>query len=772
LFSLFSFFSSYPPLTSFSPLTSDLAPSLVVLSMSGSGKIWRSSSAPKGNSTNPRPLMRAAASEIQKSARVAPLTCRYELAIFLHSFLNVDLFQQGDYAIRVTALLEGQQKLALPLRAIVSDELEQVDDSPDEELLPKISQDEGHYRCPRFFIRYKREEAAINQGALFRVEVPADRNIDAEPVLIRFELLYRKPAKGKEQINSPKLDDKRSQLDAVASHVFRLYLDTDAVSVSGRATFNEKHACALTWTAHAALLSFRHKTAPVLGKMDFKHYASQEGVVTNGGGGGESTASNMSTASAATKLENNGSDVRSRRTASLWHSIIHDDSSDSSDDEGEVAEDGQSTSSAALAMAMADASFMPSTLKTARVNKSDKGAKNGTADDSSQRRKGQKYDLDVGDTWLKTMDVIHWACQSALHSSFSSIHKIIQKLARDLLDDFPEVDMESQINFTSLADATVAEVYSAIVRDVEGVSIAVCLMWEKYVMVLRKRSSQVLSQLEKADNLRRVMRVQCCLYTDSVESDDSAMPIDRDKPRSRNRRRLRQRTVDRLKILPVPRLEDASYPETRHTRPIFVRQTAEAKGRDEARRRADLLKLRSPIGPSHARHFDEDGRGRVNSRHVVGEGGEKIGGAEFTAEDFGMAEDDPTPIVHLDEKKMVVDAKGEPELRQKQKLAPLHLHRHSQAGTMAGSSSQSQNGGMVGGLHAVIFVHGFQGCSFDLRMLRNRLSTLLPMGEDEAERGETPFYFHLASSNEGDSHASIEKMGYKLANVRQVYMSC
>jgi Putative serine esterase (DUF676) len=57
-----------------------------------------------------------------------------------------------------------------------------------------------------------------------------------------------------------------------------------------------------------------------------------------------------------------------------------------------------------------------------------------------------------------------------------------------------------------------------------------------------------------------------------------------------------------------------------------------------------------------------------------------------------------------------------------------------------------------GGSHLIVFCHGFQGNSFDMRLLKNNISLLYP---------ETVFL--LSTSNEDQTDGDISEMGLRLA---------
>jgi Putative serine esterase (DUF676) len=56
--------------------------------------------------------------------------------------------------------------------------------------------------------------------------------------------------------------------------------------------------------------------------------------------------------------------------------------------------------------------------------------------------------------------------------------------------------------------------------------------------------------------------------------------------------------------------------------------------------------------------------------------------------------------------------------------------------------------------HLVIFVHGYEGCSFDMKPLKNCFSHFLPGN----------VYLHCAISNDLDTKDKIEILGGKLAS--------
>ena len=63
------------------------------------------------------------------------------------------------------------------------------------------------------------------------------------------------------------------------------------------------------------------------------------------------------------------------------------------------------------------------------------------------------------------------------------------------------------------------------------------------------------------------------------------------------------------------------------------------------------------------------------------------------------------------------------------------------------------------GVHLVVLVHGFQGNSLDMRMLRNCLFEVKP-----------DMLFLMSRSNEEDTEGDISEMGQLLANEVQEYI--
>ena len=57
------------------------------------------------------------------------------------------------------------------------------------------------------------------------------------------------------------------------------------------------------------------------------------------------------------------------------------------------------------------------------------------------------------------------------------------------------------------------------------------------------------------------------------------------------------------------------------------------------------------------------------------------------------------------------------------------------------------------GAHVIVLVHGFQGNSSDLLLIRNELAALFP-----------DHFFLLSAGNEGNTRRSIAEMGYNLAS--------
>lgn len=71
-------------------------------------------------------------------------------------------------------------------------------------------------------------------------------------------------------------------------------------------------------------------------------------------------------------------------------------------------------------------------------------------------------------------------------------------------------------------------------------------------------------------------------------------------------------------------------------------------------------------------------------------------------------------------------------------------------GLLTSSNQQEQSGE---GLHLVVFVHGYEGCSFDMKLLKNSFCFV----------AKPHLVFHAATANESDSTIDIDVQGSRLA---------
>lgn len=113
-----------------------------------------------------------------------------EIAIYLHRFHNLDLFQQGWYKIKVSLRWEGSEDAAsgIPTRVVQYDVPDSGSDKNGE--VWEINDNDHSFCTSPFLIKYARQDVYLSLMVSFTLDLTVQETFLTSGVLLKFELLY------------------------------------------------------------------------------------------------------------------------------------------------------------------------------------------------------------------------------------------------------------------------------------------------------------------------------------------------------------------------------------------------------------------------------------------------------------------------------------------------------------------------------------------------------------------------------------------------------
>lgn len=86
----------------------------------------------------------------------------YEVAVYLHNFLNLDLFSQGFYAIKIRCRLDSPNVvLGVPARVVQYGQVEDGDPSRVARSFWQLEEEDKSFRSRIFWIKYARQDVLL-----------------------------------------------------------------------------------------------------------------------------------------------------------------------------------------------------------------------------------------------------------------------------------------------------------------------------------------------------------------------------------------------------------------------------------------------------------------------------------------------------------------------------------------------------------------------------------------------------------------------------------
>ncbi|XP_008781421.1 uncharacterized protein LOC103701215 isoform X2 [Phoenix dactylifera] len=114
----------------------------------------------------------------------------HEIAIYIHRFHNLDLFQQGWYQIKISVRWEGnnRQSRGTPARVV---QYEAPDAAPDDIFgVWRIDDADHSFSTQPFRIKYARQDVLLSVMVSFNLTIGKDESPSMSAVMLKFELMY------------------------------------------------------------------------------------------------------------------------------------------------------------------------------------------------------------------------------------------------------------------------------------------------------------------------------------------------------------------------------------------------------------------------------------------------------------------------------------------------------------------------------------------------------------------------------------------------------
>ncbi|GAQ81702.1 hypothetical protein KFL_000880160 [Klebsormidium nitens] len=189
---------------------------------------------------------------------------KYEIAVYLHSFLNLDLFSQGFYAIKIRCRVDDQHAqnavLGVPARVVQYGQVEDADPGRVADAVWRLEEKDKSFTSRIFWIKYARQDVPLQEMVAFDLVVPEAHGPPACGFVIDFDLLHgtanKELPQGVGTLQPP------NDLPLVASQSFRIVPAACTGLHSYCAVqFDTLHLSLLDATIHCTLLDIQN-TAP------------------------------------------------------------------------------------------------------------------------------------------------------------------------------------------------------------------------------------------------------------------------------------------------------------------------------------------------------------------------------------------------------------------------------------------------------------------------------------------------------------------------------
>ena len=177
----------------------------------------------------------------------------WQIMLFINYMKNLDLYHQGEYALRVSIQCERSGRRARFIsNPHVGSSAHQTQEDAESRFdtsrqAARISRDGCDYTTASGYIRFRDETVNLNEAIVFEVPVDVNKDFSTETLLLRFGLLYGKPVShdktGTAALRRPRTSGASATepLEEVASHSFRLNCGTRVLAGECMLLFDEMH---------------------------------------------------------------------------------------------------------------------------------------------------------------------------------------------------------------------------------------------------------------------------------------------------------------------------------------------------------------------------------------------------------------------------------------------------------------------------------------------------------------------------------------------------
>jgi hypothetical protein len=192
----------------------------------------------------------------------------WQIMVFINYIKNLDLYHQGEYALRVSIQSERSGRRARFVSNPQVDCPSEAQEEPTSRFdtsrqAARISRDGCGYTTASCYIRFRDETVNLNDAIVFEVPVDVNKDFSTETLLLHFSLLYGKPvahdsAASAAASRRPKTSGASATepLEEVAVHSFRLNCGTRVLAGECLLLFDEMHRQVIAFSPQQILTRF------------------------------------------------------------------------------------------------------------------------------------------------------------------------------------------------------------------------------------------------------------------------------------------------------------------------------------------------------------------------------------------------------------------------------------------------------------------------------------------------------------------------------------
>lgn len=190
-----------------------------------------------------------------------------EVAIHIGRFRNVDLYHQGLYQLKCRVFQDGaEQAISVVPHLLVAGEPAKTDDegkaAPDP-LAAKVIESEAAFCTRSFIVKYHEEQVDVNSACQFRIEQDATVDLNT-PLTLEVQLMFVdvQPYGGTDAFREQSKEAMDLEFFPVSKQIFLLHEVMSGMHAYCPVTFDEYHFCEAGLTVHTSLVDFRLRLRP------------------------------------------------------------------------------------------------------------------------------------------------------------------------------------------------------------------------------------------------------------------------------------------------------------------------------------------------------------------------------------------------------------------------------------------------------------------------------------------------------------------------------